>query len=294
MTLYSFIEVEKAHWPVRELCRTLEVSRSAWYEWRDRRASIEGHEDTLLKVHIKAIHRQSRGSYGRPRMHAELLAEGFQVGEHRVGRLMADLGISGLPRRRGPRTTTSDEQAPIAENILNRQFTVDRPNQAWVGDITYLRTQKGWVYLSVLIDLFSRKVVGWAMADHMETSLCLRALEKAIVLRQPPRGLIHHTDRGSQYTSRAYRSALSAAGMTVSMSRKGNCWDNAVSESFFGTVEQELVRNGTDWQDLRGAEKSVGDFIHSYYNGWRRHSANGYKSPCAFETLHRNGLPHAE
>ncbi len=289
MSSYRFIQAEEARWSVRSMCSVLGVSRSAYYDWLSHDSHHGTDADAVLAVHIKAIHRRSRRTYGSPRVHAELVAEGHRVGRNRVARLMRELGLSGIPRRRFKGTTTrSDHEDPVADNLLDRDFSADRPNQAWVGDITYLRTSAGWVYLAVLIDLFSRKVVGWAMADHMRTELCLAALHQAVASRQPGPGLVHHTDRGCQYTSRAYQAALGSRGITPSMSRKGNCWDNAVSESFFGTLEQELVReNDGDWNDLDEARAAVSNYIHSFYNSMRRHSTIGYRSPVDFERHHR-------
>ena len=222
--------------------------------------------------------------YGSPRVFAELRAEGHIVGRHRVARIMREQGVSGAPKRKFKGSTTdSGHTVRIEPNHLNRDFTAAAPNAVWVGDITYLRTVGGWVYLAVVIDLYSRKVVGWALEDHMRKELCLRALGSAVALRQPPAGLIHHTDRGSQYTSDAYRAALDAIGAVVSMSRKGNCWDNAVSESFFGTLEQELVGQTDVPADLEEAQSAVSSYIHGFYNSVRRHSTLGYRSPIDFE-----------
>jgi transposase InsO family protein len=198
---------------------------------------------------------------------------------------MAEHDLVGTPKRRfRPRTTDSDHNDRVAENVLDRQFATARPNQAWVGDITYLPTQAGWVYLAVLIDLYSRKVVGWSLRSNMETELCLSALRQAATTRQPSAGLLHHSDRGSQYTSNAYQTALRALGATPSMSRKGNCWDNAVAESFFGTLEQELVGQlESPWADEPKARAAVGDYIHGFYNLRRRHSSLGHTSPVDFE-----------
>ena len=280
--VYEFIAAEKARWPVRRLCVALEVSRSAFYDWlaADKRSS----KSSRLDVHIRAIHRRSRGTYGSPRVHAELVDEGWTIGVNRVAARMQSLGLSGIPKRKKRvATTVVGTEDKFASNALNREFSVEQPNQAWVADITYLATDAGWVYLSVLIDLHSRRVVGWAMADHMETRLCLDALHQAVALRQPPPGLLHHSDRGTQYTSYAYQAALTALQARPSMSRKGNCWDNAVAESFFGTLEQELVRQSSGWADLEEAKKAVADYIHAFYNRVRRHSNNGQRSPVDFE-----------
>lgn len=288
MTTYRFIRAEKANWSVRTLCRVLGVARSAYHDWVKAVPSSRAKEDATLLVHIKAIHRRSRGTYGSPRVHAELRAQGFKVGRKKVAALMHAHGLEGIPKKRFKGSTTdSAHEDPVAPNRLERNFKVDGPNQAWVGDITYLPTQAGWVYLAVLIDLFSRKVVGWSLAHHMQTELCLEALEQALVLRSPPEGLVHHTDRGSQYTSHAYQEALERAGVQPSMSRKGNCWDNAVAESFFGTLEQELVRVDGPWVDEDAASAALSDYIHGFYNDHRRHSTLGYESPVDYEACWR-------
>ena len=222
-------------------------------------------------------------------MLVDLRAEGHQVGKERVARLMREQGLAGTPKRRyRPTTTDSDHDDRVAENLLDRKFTVVAPNKAWVGDITYLPTKAGWVYLAVLLDLFSRKVVGWSLQKHMQTELCLQALARAVATRQPGAGLLHHSDRGSQYTSDDYQAALAGFGATPSMSRKGNCWDNAVAESFFGTLEQELVLQQEEvWDNEVAARIAVGDYIHGFYNQRRRHSTLGQLSPIEFEAAHR-------
>jgi transposase InsO family protein len=269
------------------MCRVLQVSRSAYYAWRLGETHAGGRSDAKLLVHIKAIHRRHKGRYGSPRIAAELRDQGFMVNRKRVARIMREHGVVGVPRRvfRGT-TTDSAHDEPVAPNRLNRDFMTAAPNRAFVGDITYLRTQQGWVYLAVLIDLFSRKIVGWAMDDTMHTSLCLRALGRLRATRGDVRGAIHHSDRGSQYASEAYRTALADAGLEQSMSRKGNCWDNAVAESFFGTLEQELVPE-TPWRGLPEARKAVSHYIHRYYNAERRHSTLGQKTPIAFEAQYQ-------
>ena len=287
VTTYRFIRTEEANHTVRLMCRVLCVSRSAYYVWRGGQTHSPTSSDAKLLVHIKAIHRRHHGRYGSPRVTAELREQGFMVNRKRVARVMRTHGIVGRPRRvfRGT-TTDSDHDETIAPNLLERQFATDAPNKAFVGDITYLRTQQGWVYLAVLIDLFSRKVVGWAMDETMQTSLCLRALDRLRATRGDVTGAVHHTDRGSQYASAAYRKALTDAGLRPSMSRKGNCWDNAVAESFFGTLEQELVPD-TPWRGLTQARRAVSNYIHRYYNAARRHSTLGYQAPVAFEAQYQ-------
>ena len=288
MSVYQFVHAEKATWSVRALCAALRIARSAYYGWREGTRCARATADAALSVHVKAIHRRSRGTYGVPRMLVELRGEGHRVGHGRVARLMREQGLAGTPKRRfRPMTTDSNHKDRVAENLLDRQFTVAGPNRAWVGDITYLRTRGGWVYLAVLLDLFSRKVVGWSLQAHMQTELCLQALRQAVTLRQPGPGLLHHTDRGSQYTSDDYQKELKALGATPSMSRKGNCWDNAVAESFFGTLEQEVVKQQDEWADEEAARAAVSDYIHGFYNQRRRHSTLGQVSPVEFEAAHR-------
>lgn len=283
--MYRFIDVEKANHSVRTLCRVLRVARSAFYAWlRGEARSARASRDAVLLVHIRAVHRRSRGTYGSRRVWRQLRHDGFAVGRRRVARLMRLHGLRGLPSvsYRGS-TTDSDHEQPVAPNVLERNFTADAPNVAWVGDITYLPTQQGWVYLAVLLDLYSRKVVGWALADHMRTELCLAALRSALATREPAPGAIHHSDRGSQYASQAYRDVLTKHELVQSMSRRGNCHDNAVAESFFGTLEQELAGRVV-WSDESEARAAVSDYIHRFYNAERLHSHLGYQSPVGFET----------
>jgi putative transposase len=286
VTAYRFIETERAVWPVRMMCRVLRVSRSAFYDWAAGKTGDKAAADAVLAVHIKTIHRRSRATYGAPRVLAELRAEEHQVGHRRVARLMREHGLKGTPKRRfRPTTTDSKHNDRVAPNLLNRRFKALAPNQAWVGDITYLATRSGWVYLAVLLDLFSRKVVGWSLRSHMQTELCLEALRQAVTTRQPGAGLLHHSDRGSQYTSDAYQKELGTIGATPSMSRKGDCWDNAVAESFFGTLEQELVLPEGPWTNEATARAAVADYIHGFYNQSRRHSTLGHRSPVEFEAV---------
>ena len=286
MGRYRFIAAERAVdvWPVLVMCRVLEVSKSAFYSWLEC-PTRGGPEDRLLRVHVRAIHRRSRETYGSPRIHAELRDEGFRVSRKRVARLMREEGIAGLPAKKKFRvaTTDSDHDDPIADNVLKRNFGAERPNEAWVGDITYLRTAAGFVYLAVLIDLHSRRVVGWAVRDHMRTSLVQEALQRAVALRNPPPGLVHHTDRGSQYASADYRADLDHIAAVPSMSRKGDCWDNAVAESFFGTLEQELAGRDPNWANVDAANAAVVDYIVGFYNPVRRHKTLGQVSPADFE-----------
>ena len=291
MTAYRFIRSEEANHSVRLMCRVLKVVRSCYYAWRRGETHVRQDEGRLV-VHIKAIYRQHHGRYGSPRITAELQAQGFVVNRKRVARIMREHGLVGRARRKFRGGTTDSEHAlPVAPNLLQRDFDTGAPNEAVVADITYLPTRQGWVYLAVLIDLFSRKVIGWAMDDTMKTELCLRALRRASATRQPVDGAIHHSDRGVQYASQAYRQALQELGFRQSMSRKGDCWDNAVAESFFGTLEQELVPD-EPWRNLAAARSAVSTYIHGYYNAIRRHSKLGQVSPIDFEQQHQ--APGAE
>ncbi len=240
--VYEAIEAEKADFPVRMMCRCSEVSASGFYAWTKREPSDHAKRDDELREKIKDIHTESRKTYGSPRVHAELVEEGFDVGRKRVARLMAAEGVVGRSKRAFKKATDSNHDNPIAPNVLDRDFDVDEPDKAWVADITYIRMHKGWLYLAVIIDLFSRRVVGWSMAEHMRTELVLNALGMALGSRSPhPDGLVFHSDRGSQYAAADYRDALAARGITCSMSRRANCWDNAVAESFFSTLKTELI-----------------------------------------------------
>lgn len=284
MKLYRFIDAEKVNHSIRTLCRVLRVARSAFHSWQHGTVrSAKARRDAALVVHIRAVHRRSRGTYGSRRVWRQLRIDGFAVGRRRVARLMRLHGLRGVPSvtYRGS-TTDSDHDEPVAPNLLARDFSTDAPNVAWVGDITYLPTREGWVYLAVLIDLYSRKVVGWALADHMRTDLCLAALRSALATREPAPGVIHHSDRGSQYASLAYRKVLAEHELVQSMSRRGNCHDNAVAESFFGTLEQELAGRVT-WSDEGEARAALSDYIHRFYNAERLHSHLGYQSPVGFE-----------
>ncbi len=233
-------------------------------------------------AHIRDQHRLSLGSYGRPRMTEELNELGIHVGQRRVGRLMRQNGIQVIRSRKFKRTTDSDHAFNIAPNLLQQDFTASGPNQKWAGDITYVWTREGWVYLAVIIDLFSRRVVGWAISNRMRQDLALRALNMAIATRRPPPGCIHHTDRGSQYCAHDYQKLLRKHGFKVSMSGKGNCYDNSAVESFFKSLKAEIVRR-RNWQTRRDAEVALFGYINGFYNPRRKHSALGWKSPVAFE-----------
>ena len=279
---YPFIQAEKAHYPLTVLCRVLQVSRSGFYAWLRREPSKREVQDRKLQTEVAAIHKASRGTYGSPRVHEELKAREFAVGRKRIARLMQAAGLTGLPPRRFRTTTDSAHAYPLAENVLDRDFTATAPNQVWAGDITYVRTWEGWLCLAVIIDLYSRRVVGWALGNDLRRDLVLRALYMALGLRQPGEGLVHHSDRGSQYASTEYQRLLEAREIRCSMSRKGDCWDNAVVESFFGTLKSELIHR-RPWPTRRAARAAISEYVEVFYNRHRRHSYLGYVSPADFE-----------
>jgi transposase InsO family protein len=281
---YPFIHAEKANYPVRVLCRVLQVSRSGFYAWSKRRPSRRELADRRLRVEIKALHQASYKTYGSPRIKADLAARKVAISRKRVARLMQEAGLTGLSPKRFQRTTDSEHDHPVAGNVLQRKFKVSKPNQAWAADITYIRTWEGWLYLAVVIDLFSRRVVGWALADHLRTDLVMEALRMALGLRQPEEGLLHHSDRGCQYASQAYRDLLQDRGITCSMSRRGNCWDNAVVESFFGTLKTELIHRHP-WPSKPRVAAAVVEYLAVFYNRKRRHSYLGYLSPADYEKM---------
>lgn len=269
------------------MCRKLGVSRSGYYAQKHRKPSRRKREDDVLVKKIQAVHKNSRETYGSPRVLEDLREQGLDIGRRRVARLMKENGITGTPPKRFKRTTDSTHGLAVADNILNREFTVDAPDKVWATDITYVRTWEGWLYLAVIIDLFSRRVVGWSMATHMRTSLVTGALDMALGLRLPSPDMLHHSDRGSQYASHDYRDALRAQGISCSMSRKGDCWDNAVAESFFATLKKELLYR-RPWPSVREARGAIAEYIEVFYNRQRKHSTLGYVSPAQFERQNEN------
>lgn len=269
------------------LCGVLEVSRSGYYAWQKRQShppSDRARRRQELMQKIKAVYQQNRQVYGSPRVYRELKAQGESVCENTVAKLMKDNGIRSIIRRRFRiRTTDSDHAHPVAPNVLERRFEQDLPNQAWAADITYIPTAQGWLYLAAVIDLCSRKIVGWAMADHLRAELCTDALDMALRRRRPPEGLVHHSDRGVQYACGDYRDLLQEHGITCSMSGRGDCYDNAVIESFFKTLKAELIYQ-QEYQTREQAGRSIFEYIEAFYNRQRRHSSLGYVSPAEFET----------
>ena len=279
---FAFIAAEKALYPIVVLCRVLGVSCSGFYAWLTRGAPGRAKSDAQLVVEIRLAHQRSRGTYGSPRMHAELRARGLRVSRKRVERLMRENGIRARQKRRFRRTTNSNHALAVAPNVLRRRFQPIAPNKAWVTDVTYIATGEGWSYLAVLLDLFSRRVVGWAMSDTNDRALALAALDRALRARHPARGLVHHSDRGSPYASDDYRAALRERGIVASMSGRGDCWDNAPAESFFATLRAELVDHER-YETREAALSSIGDYLENFYNTTRRHSLIGYVSPIEFE-----------
>lgn len=286
---FAFMEAEKATFPVRFMSRQFGVSASGFYASRGRPESAHAIRDRELTGKVKEAFREGRGAYGSPRIHAALVEDGEQVGRKRVARVMREAGVEVECKRRFVRTTDSKHGHPVAPNVLDRKFTTEKPDQVWVTDITYIQTDEGWLYLAAILDLFSRKVVGWAMDATMERTLVMSALRMALRQRAPGAGLMHHSDRGSQYASGDYRTALRDAHITCSMSRKGDCWDNAVAESFFATLKKELV-HVVKFKTRSEAKTKIFEYIEVFYNRKRLHSAIGYKTPNAFELAYKPAL----
>jgi putative transposase len=264
------------------LCRNLEVSKAGYYAWRERMPSVREQADDALRPKISAIHRKSRGSYGSPSIHAELKAGGLEIGRKRVARLMKLEQIQGKKRQQFRTTTDSSHGYPVAANLLDRRFSTDAPDVVWAADITYFSTWEGWLYLAVVLDLFSRRVIGWAMSQWIDAALAIDALRMAVDGRRPKPGLIVHTDRGSQYACNEYRAFIEARGIVPSMSRKRDCWDNAVVESFFASLKLEL-KPDRPWSTRCEARTAIFEYIAAWYNRERRHSTLGYISPTEFE-----------
>lgn len=275
----------RSEYPLRLMCRVLAVSPAGFYAWQHRAPSARQQADTRLGVAVAAVHRHSQGTYGAPRIHAELRAAGARVSSKRVARLLRDQGLTGTPPRRFTVTTDSRHAEPVAPNHLQRQFQVGAPDRAWVTDVTYVATWAGWLYLAVVLDVGSRRVVGWALSARLDRHLVLTALDRALARRRPAAGLLHHSDRGSVYACGDYQARLQAAGLRVSMSRRGNCWDNAVAESFFATLKRELLARHR-WSTRPEASAAIADYIDRWYNHERRHSSLGYLSPAAYERRH--------
>lgn len=294
MTAYRLVSAEKARTPISVSCRLLGVSRSGYYEWAANRPSARARRDAELIERIVEIHDEHRGVYGSPRIYAELrMVDGIQIGRKRVERLMRQARISGLIERKRGRTTISVPGVRVADDLVERQFRPAGPNQLWVADITYLKTWEGWLYLAAVQDAYSRAIVGWSMADHMRQELVIDALQMAVHRRRPAPGLVHHSDQGGQYVSLGFGQAAREAGIARSMGSKGDCYDNAVAESFFATLKKELVHRRS-WPTRRELTSEVFEYIEAFYNRVRRHSTLGMLSPLDFEnrtlTSHRPGL----
>lgn len=271
----------RSHFPIQMMCRLLDVSRSGYYDWLCRKPSSRSQEEERLKLAIKVAHKRTRETYGAKRLQPELAADGFPAGRDRIARLRRELGIRCKQKRRYKATTNSNHNLPVADNLLNQTFAPTAPNQVWVTDITYITTGEGWLYLAGVKDVCTCEIVGYAMGDRMTQELTGQALFRAVQRKRPSAGLIHHSDRGSQYCAHDYQKLLQQFGMTPSMSRKGNCYDNAPMESFWGSLKSELVYNRR-YATRAEAEASIQEYIEIFYNRQRRHSRLGYHSPAAF------------
>ena len=282
---YHFIANHRQEFEITVMCRVLGVSRSGYYAWRQHPVSAREMANQALTQQIKDIHQQSQQTYGSPRIQAELADDGVKCGHNRVARLMRQAEVQAKQSRKFKVTTTdSSHDYPVAPNRLNQDFTASRVNEKWLADITYIPTDEGWLYLAAVLDLYSRRIIGWAMSDSLHRQLALDALHMALQSRQPPPGLLHHSDRGSQYASDDYQTLLTKFGMQGSMSRTGNCYDNAPMESFFGSLKTELVHH-RHYRTRTEAKTDIFDYIELFYNRFRRHSALDYQCPVVFEQL---------
>lgn len=279
---YRSIDRRRGRYPIRMMCRLLKVSRSGYYAWRARPESTRDKTDRQLTSAIRQIHAESKGTYGSPRIRAELKSQGLDYGRHKVARLMRLAGLKGCPKRRFKVTTQSDPSHPVAGNLIKQDFTAASANRRWAGDITYISTQQGWLYLAVIMDLYSRRIVGWSMDKWNSRHLVMAALSMALDQRDPQGNLIHHSDRGAQYTSDDFRNELDRHGIQCSMSARGNCYDNSVVESFFGLLKRECV-NRVRFRTRDEARAAVFEYIECFYNRKRRHGYLGHVSPEAFE-----------
>ncbi len=283
MNVFSFIAARKAEHSIKLMCRVLEVSRSGFHAWAARKPGPRALSDAALTQRIREIHDANRRVYGSPRIHAELrLGDGVRVGRKRVERLMRAAQISGLITKKRGKTTVRVPGVRVCEDLVDRAFLSAAADRLWVADITYLRTWEGWLYLAAVQDIYSRRIVGWAMADHMRTELVTDALQMALARRRPEPGLIHHSDQGSQFVSLAFGQQARAAGIAQSMGSRGDCYDNAVAESFFATLKKELIHRQS-WPTKDALRTEVFDYIEVFYNRRRRHSTLGNLSPAQFE-----------
>ncbi len=285
---YAWIETQRDSYPLNLLCRVLQVSRSGYYAWRRRQPSATAERRQRIALATQQSHRDSHGTYGYRRVHRDLVDDReIACCRETVRRVMAELGLCGRHKRRFVTTTDSNHAEPVATNRLQRDFTAPRPNQKWVADITYIRLAEGWLYLAVILDCFSRRVVGWSLSRQIDAALVCAALEMALMKRRPQSDLVHHSDRGVQYASQALRELLDREGLTMSMSRKGDPWDNAMMESFFGTLKTEWIDTGYATEEQ--ARMEVFKYIETFYNPIRRHSALGYLSPAEYERRYEAG-----
>jgi putative transposase len=288
---YAFIESERANHRVSAMCRALKISKSGFYSWRDRAPSARARADAALSEKIARIHRESRETYGAPRVHFELRMLGVRCARKRVARLMREAGLFGCGgRRRKARTTirSQTERTPPAPDLVRRNFAPEAPDRLWVADITYVRTWEGWLYLSFVLDTYSRKIVGWSIANNLKTDLVLDALNMAIYTRRPQPGLVHHSDRGSQYTSVEFGSRLKEAGLLPSMGSVADAYDNSMAESFVSTLKRELIHRHS-WANRQTVRTAIFEYVEGFYNTRRRHSALGHLSPSEYEEVTMKG-----
>jgi putative transposase len=283
VSAFRLIDAERANYPVAMLCRMLRVSKSGYYAWRSRPPSKRSREDYALTQKIREVHHRSRETYGSPRVHAELRALGVRCSRRRVARLMRVAGLRGCMRSRKRRTTRRDPRAAPALDLLRRDFVASQPNRVWLADITYLPTQEGFLYLAFILDVYSRKIVGWSMASHMRTELVVNALQMAVWRRKPSAGLVHHSDRGAQYTAISLGKRLEEVGIVPSMGRTGTALDNAMAESFVATLKTELLVHRRRFPDREVARSATFEYLEGFYNRRRLHSALSYRSPADYE-----------
>ena len=281
---YRAIKDHASRFPVRLMCRMLKVSAAGFYAWSNRPESERTRTNRTLLVEIRAIHERSRRTYGSPSIFDRLRRRGYRISEKRVAHLMRDNGIRAKTVKKWRATTDSNHKLAVAGNALDRQFAVSAPNRVWAGDITYVWTDEGWLYLAVVLDLYSRAAIGWAMGPRLTADLAADALTMALRRRKPQSGLLHHSDRGVQYASRDYQGRLARAGISCSMSRKGNCWDNACVESFFATLKKELIHDQR-YTTREQAKRDIFEWIEVFYNRQRRHTTLGYRSPAEYEAM---------
>jgi transposase InsO family protein len=279
---YQFIEENRSIYPIKRMCSVLEVSENGYYNWRKRGKSQRKQDDEQLVSRIEDAYHENRGVYGSPRIYAELTAQGIKCGRKRIARLMREHNISARRKRRQAKKTDSSHSSPIAPNLLERDFTADAPNKKWLTDMTFIATEEGWLYLAGVLDAYSRKLVGWAMGQNHDAELVKQALQMALVMRQPEAGLVHHSDRGSEYASQSYQEILHQHHVSISMSKKGDCYDNAMIESFWGTLKEECFSLEI-FHTRKEAKTVIFEYVEVFYNRKRKHSSLGYLSPVDYE-----------